>query len=59
MLIVIGTVVIQDYDEKHFIGKTFLTILGIAIVVFLMIMIIMLVQQLGTFLMTVFTELTL
>ena len=57
--IVIGTVVIHDYDAKHFIGTTFLTIIGIAIVVFLMIMIIMLVQQLGTFLMTVFTELTL
>lgn len=59
LLIVIGTVVIHDYDAKHFIGTTFLTIIGIAIVVFLMIMIIMLVQQLGTFLMTVFTELTL
>lgn len=59
LLIVIGTVVIHDYDAKHFIGTTFLTILGIAIVVFLMIMIMMLVQQLGTFLITVFTELTL
>lgn len=59
LLIVIGTVVIHDYDAKHFIGTTFLTVLGIAIVVFLMIMIIMLVQQLGTFLITVLTELTL
>lgn len=59
LLIVIGTVVIHDYDFKHFIGTTLLTLLGIAIVIFLMIMVILLVQQFWVFLVTVFTELTL
>lgn len=59
LLIVIGTVVIHDYDFKHFVGTTLLTILGVAIVIFLMIMVILLVQQLWVFLVTVFTELTL
>ncbi len=59
LLIVIGTVTIHDYDFKSFLGTTLLSLIGIAIVVFLMIMIILLVQQLWVFLVTLFTELTL
>ena len=59
ILIMVGTVVIHDYDLKHFIGTTLLTVIGIAIVIFIMIMVILLVQQLWSFIATVFSELTL
>ncbi len=59
LLIVIGTITIHDYDVKSFLGTTLLTLLGIAIVIFLMIMIVLLVQQLWVFIITVATELAL
>ncbi len=59
LLIVIGTITIHDYDVKSFLGTTLLTLIGIAIVIFLMIMIILLVQQLWVFFVTIATELAL
>ncbi len=59
LLIAIGTITIHDYDFKNFLGTTLLTIVGIAIVIFLMIMIILLAQQFWVFVASIFNELTL
>lgn len=58
LLIVIGTIVVHDFDFKHFVGTMVLTIIGMAIVVFLLIMIWLLIQQLAFFLITIYKEFT-
>lgn len=58
LLITIGTVKIHDFEGKRFIGTTALTIFGIAVAVFLMIMVGILVQQFAAFIGTLTTELT-
>lgn len=58
LLIMVGTIVIHEFDMKKFVLTTLLTLLGIAIVIFLIIMVFLLIQQLGTFLISVYTELT-
>ena len=57
-IIIIGTVVVHDFDMKHFVGTMVLTIIGMAIVVFLLIMIWLLIQQLAFFVITIYKELT-
>ena len=58
VLIMVGTIVIHEFDFKKFILTTLLTLLGIAIVVFLIIMVFLLAQQFLTFLISVCSELT-
>ena len=58
LLIMVGTIVIHEFDMKKFVLTTLLTLLGIAIVVFLIVMVFLLIQQLGTFLISVYSELT-
>lgn len=56
LLIAAGSMVIHDYGFGKFIGTTILTLLGCGIVVFLLITIIILLQQTGGFLATIYSE---
>lgn len=56
LMIAIGTIKIHDYSMKEFVGTTLLTVLGMAIVVFLIIMIFILAQQFIAFLATLYLE---
>lgn len=58
VLIMVGTIVIHEFDFKRFILTTLLTLLGIAIVVFIIILVFLLAQQFLTFLISVYSELT-
>lgn len=58
IMLVIGMLKIHDYSMGKFIWTTFLTILGMAIIVFLIIMLIILVQQFGAFILTIITEIS-
>ena len=57
LILIIGMLRIHDYTMGKFIGTTLLSILGMAAIVFLMILVGILLQQLGGFFMTLFTEL--
>ena len=57
LILIIGMLRIHDYTMGKFIGTTLLTVLGMAAIIFLLILIGILLQQLGGFIMTVFTEL--
>lgn len=56
VLIAIGTIIIHDFDFKHFVGTTILTVVGIIIVVFVLFIAWLIVQQLFGFLLTIFNE---
>lgn len=56
-LIIIGLIKIHDYSMSRLVGTSLLSILWLAVLVFLMIFIGMLVQQIGGFAVTVFLEL--
>lgn len=56
LLIAIGTMKIHDYSMKEFLGTTILSILTMAIIVFLIVMVFILVQQLVAFLATLYLE---
>ena len=57
-MLVMGMLKIHDYSMGKFLWTTFLTVIGMAIIVFLLIMLIILVQQFGAFVLTIITELT-
>lgn len=57
LMLVCGMIKIHDFSISRFIGTTLLSIFGIAAIIFLVIMLIMLLQQFGGFLSTVFVEL--
>ena len=57
ILLMIGTIKIHDYGMGRFLGTSVLTIVGMAIVVFLIIMVFILTQQFVAFLATLFLEL--
>ncbi len=56
IMLVNGMLKIHDYSMGKFLWTTFLTVIGMAIIVFLLIMLIILIQQFGAFLVTLFTE---
>lgn len=56
LLLVIGTIRIHDYGMGKFLGTSLLSVLGMAIVVFLIIMVFILSQQFVGFLATLFLE---
>ena len=58
ILLAIGMMKIHDYTMGEFLKTSLLTVLGIAIMVFLMILIVILVQQLFGFVLTLVSELT-
>lgn len=51
-----GMMKIHDYSMGKFLWTTFLTVIGMAIIVFLIIMLIILIQQFGAFIATLVTE---
>lgn len=55
-ILIAGTLVIHDYGFAKFVGTTLLSAFGILIVIFLGIIIVILVQQLGNFVGTVYRE---
>lgn len=57
LLLTIGMIRIHDFTMTRFVGTTLLTLLGMAAIVFLIILVAMLLQQLGGFITTVITEL--
>ena len=57
LLLVIGMMRIHDYTIGRFIGTTLLTVFGMAAIIFLMILVGILLQQLGGFVATILTEL--
>ena len=56
MLITIGLIKIHDFSMSRFIGTSVLSLAGVAAIVFLVITIVILVQQFGGFIVTVVTE---
>lgn len=57
LLLIIGMLKIHDFSMSRFIGTTVLSVAGMAAIVFLVIMIMILIQQLCGFVATVFLEL--
>lgn len=56
IMLVIGMLKIHDYSMGKFLWTTFLTAIGMAIIVFLIIMLVILIQQFGAFILTLITE---
>lgn len=56
ILLAAGSMIVHDYGLLKFIGTTLLTLLGCAIVIFLLIAVAVLLQQLGGFVGTIYTE---
>ncbi len=56
LLLAVGSIVVHDYSFFKFLWTTLLTLLGCAIVVFLLIMVGVLLQQTWGFIVTVYTE---
>ena len=56
IMLMAGSIIVHDYSLMKFIGTTLLTLLGCAIVVFLLIAVGILLQQAGGFIATVYSE---
>ncbi len=56
VLLAAGSIIVHDYSLGKFIGTTLLTLLGCAIVIFLLIAVIVLLQQAGGFIGTIYSE---
>ncbi len=56
IMLVNGMLKIHDYTMGKFLWTTFLTVIGMAIIVFLLVMLIILIQQFGAFILTLITE---
>jgi hypothetical protein len=56
LLLAAGSIIVHDYSLGKFIGTTLLTLLGCAIVIFLLIAVIVLLQQAGGFIGTIYSE---
>lgn len=57
LILTIGMIRIHDFTMTRFVGTTLLTLFAMAAIVFLIILVAMLLQQLGGFITTVFVEL--
>ena len=57
LMLIIGLIKIHDFSFGRFIGTTVLSVAGIAAIVFLIIMIVILIQQFWGFIITVGSEL--
>lgn len=58
LMLIIGMLKIHDFTMGKFLWTTLLSVLGMAIIVFLIIMLIILIQQFGAFVITLITELS-
>ena len=56
IMLVNGMLKIHDYSVGKFVWTTLLTVAGMAIIVFLLIMLIILIQQFGAFILTLVNE---
>ena len=56
IILCVGTMVVQEFDFFKFLGTALLTLIAMAIVIFLIFMIVILVQQFYGFLYTIFLE---
>ena len=56
LLLAGGSIIVHDYSLSKFIGTTLLTLVGCAIVIFLLVAVGILLQQLGGFIGTLYTE---
>lgn len=56
LMLINGMMKIHDYTFGKFLWTTFLTVIGMAIIIFLIIMLIILIQQFGAFILTLITE---
>ena len=56
IMLAAGSMIVHDYSLGKFIGTTLLTLLGCAIVIFLLIAVAILLQQTGGFIATIYTE---
>ena len=56
LLLIIGLIRIHDFSMSRLVGTSFLSVVWLAVLVFLMILVGMLVQQIGGFAVTVFLE---
>lgn len=58
LMLIMGMLKIHDYSMGKFLWTTILTVLGMAVIIFLLIMLIILVQQFGAFIVTLVTEIS-
>ncbi len=56
LLLIVGSMIVHDYSFGKFLATSLLTIFGCAIVVFMLVTVIILLQQTWGFLVTIFTE---
>ncbi len=57
LMLIIGMIKIHDFSMGRFLGTTILSLVGVAVIVFLLILLVILVQQFYGFIVTVVTEL--
>ena len=57
-MLIIGMLKIHDFSFGKFLWTTLLTVFGMAVIIFLIIMLIILVQQFGGFVVTLITEIS-
>ena len=57
-MLIVGMLRIHDFSMGKFLWTTFLSVLGMAVIIFLLIMLIILVQQFGAFVITLVTEIS-
>ncbi len=58
LMLIIGMLKIHDFSMGKFLWTTVLTVFGMAVIIFLLIMLIILVQQFGAFVITLVTEIS-
>ena len=58
LMLIIGMLKIHDFSMGKFLWTTILSVLGMAIIIFLIIMLIILIQQFGAFALTLLTEIS-
>ena len=58
LMLIIGMLKIHDFSMGRFLWTTLLTVFGMAVIIFLLIMLIILVQQFGAFIVTLVTEIS-
>ncbi len=56
IILMVGTMIVHDYSFLKFLGTTALTLVGMAIVIFLLVAVGILLQQTGGFLATIYSE---
>ena len=58
LMLAMGTMVIHEYGFGKFVGTSVITVIGMAIIIFLIFMVVMLLQQLFGFISTIILEIS-